>query len=175
MSNGDTNYQPEILDLISQELVIANFDGRNGHYIRMNLYDGNDNFVKSYYSNLTWKLNGMFELDPNGQNYRIYYNSEFQPYLDPEYGQNEALGYPGTPISNEIIQVPIYFDGSGNIFEDPECANYPSCTEEEILYNVLSKDDEMIHTTGTYNYKLDSIYNVLEEFFEPRIITEDPE
>jgi len=152
---NNSNYTEELLELTSDGQSIEEFDGRIGHYIRMNLYGNNGNFIKSYYSNFTWKLDYSYNLNPNGQNYRVYYNDEYSPFLDPNYNIS---------VNTEKIQVPIYTNNTENVLDD--------YTEEQLLYNVLSKDDEMIHTTGTYNYKLDFIYNVLEEFYTPLSVNE---
>ena len=54
MPKIEQNFDQNILDLISGGTVQNIFDPTKGHYIRMSVYDSDNELLNIYYSNLNW-------------------------------------------------------------------------------------------------------------------------
>ena len=127
------NFDNDIIQLISAGEILETkvFDATKDHYVRMTVFDSNDNLIKSYYSNITW------------DNIPVY-------YTDDDSGAGEAAGdidgpefkvwyrTTGLELSTPYdsvtgIQLPLYFDSAGNFYVKPNStlANDPSFDYEE--------------------------------------------
>ena len=137
----ENNFDDDVLELISGVITTdddySEFNESLGHYIRMSVYDKDGEFIRSYYSDLTWS------------NDQLYYNESFIPYLESSLENTVDIV---DDDGNYNLQLPIYRDTNGKIFVKPN--------------DTLSSDPDIEYTTSNYSFKFDFFDDVFNHFVD---------
>ena len=115
---NEQNYNDEQLDLISEGIIESTFNTENGDYIRMSVFDSNDNFKYEFASN---------KINPDGvSEISIYYDADGNLYVKP----NEILYLNYVPSGNYTLRFNFLRDIFSNFLLSVDEAFCSDSTEE---------------------------------------------
>ena len=147
MPKIEQNFDQNILDLISGGTVENTFDPTKGHYIRMSVYDSDNELLNVYYSNLNWNNEPVYwgnDDDVENDFYLPYNDINTQDDSTQLYftGEPQCFDFPDRC---NTIQLPIYFDVDNNIYVKPN--------------ETLNNDPNFTYGQDEYTLKFDFIDN----------------
>ena len=147
MPKIEQNFVQNILDLISGGTVENIFDPTKGHYIRMSVYDSDNELLNIYYSNLNWNNEPVYwgnDDDAENDFYLPYNDINTQDDSTQLYftGEPQCFDF---PERCNTIQLPIYFDVDNNIYVKPN--------------ETLNNDPNFTYGRDEYTLKFDFIDN----------------
>ena len=150
MPKIEQDFNENILELIGDGTVINNFMPNQNHFIRMSVYDEDNNLVKEYNSNLTFDNELVYWASVGGDWIPFTDENTTQRYYyldDMECTAAENLSF------CDKLQLPLHYDSGGKVYVKPN--------------DIFQKDVDINYESGKYTLKfdfLDDIFNYINSF-----------